>query len=99
MDNPNQFKEVNHKDHNIHNNYYKNLEWCDRFFNELDSHKNGTKPYKPYQVEFEDGDIKIYDTKPQLAKGLKVTRKTVRDWLDKETFGYKKHGIVKIEYI
>lgn len=99
IDNPNTLKEINHKDHNIHNNYYKNLEWCDRFFNEIDSHKNGTKPYKPYQVEFENGGIKIYDTAPQLARILKVDRKTIKDWLLKKTFGYKKYGIIKIEYI
>ena len=99
IDNLNNFNEINHKDHNITNNYYMNLEWCDRFFNEIDSHKNGTKLYKPYQVEFDNGDVKLYDTAPQLARILQVSRKTIKDWLLKKTLGYKKYGIVKIEYI
>ena len=31
--NPNEFNVVNHKDENIHNNYYKNLEWCTAQYN------------------------------------------------------------------
>lgn len=31
--NPNEFNTVNHIDENIHNNYYKNLEWCTTQYN------------------------------------------------------------------
>lgn len=31
--NPDRFNVVNHIDEQIHNNYYKNLEWCDTLYN------------------------------------------------------------------
>ena len=33
LDNPNNYKEVNHIDRNKHNNHVSNLEWCDRLHN------------------------------------------------------------------
>ena len=33
IDNPNNYKEVNHKDENKLNNSVENLEWCDRLYN------------------------------------------------------------------
>jgi NUMOD4 motif/HNH endonuclease len=31
VDNPDNYKEINHKDGNKENNSYKNLEWCDDY--------------------------------------------------------------------
>lgn len=31
--NPNNYKEVNHKDENTHNNIVENLEWCEHLYN------------------------------------------------------------------
>lgn len=33
VDNPNNYKEINHKDKNKYNNNYINLEWCNRSYN------------------------------------------------------------------
>lgn len=39
LDNPNCFSQVNHKDEDKKNNYFKNLEWCDANYN----NKYGTR--------------------------------------------------------
>lgn len=41
LDNPNNFKEINHKDNNKSNNNVNNLEWCDRRYNVKYSFTNG----------------------------------------------------------
>ncbi len=41
IENPNNYKEVNHKDNNKDNNQSNNLEWCDRSYNVKYSYKNG----------------------------------------------------------
>lgn len=33
IDNPNNYPEINHKDKNRANNYFENLEWCNRQYN------------------------------------------------------------------
>lgn len=47
IENPNDYKEVNHKDGNKSNNKVNNLEWCSRRDNVLHSYKLGLK--KPIQ--------------------------------------------------
>ena len=61
LDNPNNFKEVNHIDGNKNNNSVTNLEWCDRAHNEREARRIGIKEYKPFQVTFRNGDIKQYE--------------------------------------
>ena len=97
--NPLNLPEVNHKDHILEHNYVSNLEWCTRDGNELDSRMFGSKQYRPFKVIFENNDIKVYDTKPQLAKELNVSRSLIRLWLCKESFTYKNYNITSIEYI
>ena len=72
--NPEGLLEVNHRDHNLKHNYVSNLEWCTRDDNELDSRVYGSKEYRPFKVEFSNGDIEVFDTKPKLARKLNITR-------------------------
>lgn len=44
--NPNNYKEVNHKDGNKLNNHYSNLEWCTRSYNISHCHKLGLRSSK-----------------------------------------------------
>ena len=97
--NPYNLPEVNHKDHNLEHNYVSNLEWCSRDNNELDSRMFGAKRYRPFKVVFNNNDIEVFDTKPQLAKKLNVSRSLIRLWLLKESLTYKTYNISSIEYI
>lgn len=99
IDNPDNQPEVNHKDHNIKNCNVDNLEWCTKLDNELDSHKYGSKKYKPFIVKYINGNIEQYDTAPQLARKINVSRRTIHNWLLKLSNGYKKYNIIEIEYI
>ena len=97
--NPKHLQEVNHKDCNLSHNNATNLEWCSKKDNELHSRLNGTKIYKPFIVEFENGNIKKYHTTGQLASELHLTRRTILNWLQDKNHGYKNHGIISIQYI
>lgn len=99
VDNPNNYKEVNHIDHNINNCKFTNLEWVNRIQNELDSRKYGSKEYKPYRVIYTDGTCELFDTKSQLARKLNITSTAIGHWLHKRSFSYVNHGILNIEWI
>ena len=57
------------------------------------------KKYRPFKVIFKNNDIKIYDTKPQLANELNISRSLIRLWLCNESNTYKNYNITSIEYI
>ena len=100
INNPNGYTEVNHIDGDKSNNTIENLEWSSRKQNERHSRKEiHSKEYKPYKVVFCDGKILIFDFKSDLSKMVGVTTSCIKQWLHKETYGYKKYGIVSIEYI
>lgn len=100
IDNPNNYKEVNHIDGDKSNNSVTNLEWVDRKENEHHCRKEmGTKEYKPFVVKFKDGSAMRFGFKSQLSKTLGVTPACVKHWLHKSNQGYKQHDIVSIEYV
>ena len=99
IDNPLCLPEVNHKDADISNNCVDNLEWVTKKENELHSRKYGDKEYKPFKVVYKNGHEEIFDVTPNLADKLNVTKRTIMNWLQKESCGFKQHNIISIEYI
>lgn len=97
--NPLKLPEVNHKDANINHNYVSNLEWVTKKENELHSRIFGSKEYKPFSVTYANGDVKIFDSKPDLANEIHVTKQAVSGWLHKSNCGFEKYGIINIDYI
>ena len=100
LDNINNYEEVNHIDSNIENSNYKNLEWCDKKYNELHSRKNpnSKKEYKPFDVIFDNGEILTFNSKYDLANMLHVSHTLVKLWLHEKSETYKKYKIVEIKY-
>jgi len=69
--NPNNYPEVNHKDHDKSNNFYLNLEWCTASYNIKYAYYNGRMPYRGGEgcslSKLKDKDVleirKLYKTK------------------------------------
>lgn len=100
LPNPQNFKEVNHKDGNKNNNNVSNLEWCSRIENERHCRKIiGTKEYKPFKVVYSNGETEVFDVKEELAKKLNLTKSTIKNWLHKKSKGYLQYEINDIFYI
>lgn len=99
LPNPNQLPEVNHIDGDKNNNHVSNLEWSSRTHNEHAARRIGIKEYKPFEVVFQNGDIKQYEFAPQLASELKVSKRTILNYLQGKSKGYKNKGIIKIQYL
>lgn len=99
IDNPNNFKEVNHIDGDKTNNSVANLEWCDRSHNEREARRLLIKSYTPYIVYFTNGEVKKYEFVIDLANELKVSGRTVLNYLQGKTKGYINRGIADIKYL
>lgn len=99
IDNPNNLPEVNHIDGDKTNNSVTNLEWCDRSHNEREARRLHIKPYTPYIVKFDNGDVKKYEFVIDLANELKVSSRTILNYLQGKTKGYTNKGITFIKYL
>ena len=99
LNNPNNFKEVNHIDGNKENNDMNNLEFCDRKHNEGEAHRIGIKEYKPFIVDFNTGECKKYEFAVALAIEINVTKRTVLNYLQGKSKGYLNKNISSIKYL
>lgn len=97
--NPNNFSEVNHIDGNKSHNYKENLEWSSRTHNEREAHRLKIKQYKPFEVEFKNGEKKKYEFAIDFANEIGVTKRVIQNWLQKRNYGFLKREILNLRYI
>lgn len=97
--NPNNLPEVNHKDGNKLNNNLNNLEWSTRKNNEREAHRIKIKKYKPFEVYFINNKYKKYEFAIDLANEIKVTKRTIQNYLQGKSKGYLNKGIKIIRYL
>ncbi|MBQ7798752.1 MAG: HNH endonuclease [Clostridia bacterium] len=100
--NPNNYKEINHKDENPSNNSLQNLEWCDRKYNinygtgnqrrsqtEIGT-KKGAK--KVCQFDLKNNLLKIWDSQSQIKKELGMAQSNICNCCNgkrQSAYGYK----------
>lgn len=80
ISNPNNYREVNHKDSNPSNNRVDNLEWCDRRYN--------IEYMVKHQEEIKDRHERRIETLESIYYGIELgkikTIKQVKDMIDEE---------------
>ena len=101
--NPDNLPEVDHWNGDKSDNSVENLHWTTRSGNERAARRNGLKSeYHPLEVTYDDGSIKCFETKQELAKTLGITRAAVKFWVrpkncgKQRNDGYRKYGIKSI---
>lgn len=92
------FPIINHIDNDIHNNYYKNLEFVSQDENVIHSYRYGNREIKSFYVKYNDGRIEFYEYSIDLAKEIGVSKRTVLNWLHNKSNSYINYNINKIYY-
>lgn len=88
LDNPNNFKEVNHIDGNKKNNNVNNLEWCSRQHNVIHSYKEGLNHSKKCPV-YCTTNGKTYTSKLEASNKLNISRKSIDTILNGKVYSVK----------
>ena len=72
LDNPNNYKEINHKDENKGNNNVTNLEWCSRRYNmnygNIKEKMSHSKKIKVAKLDKDGNVIEIYNSILEASK-------------------------------
>ena len=68
IDNPNNYKEVNHKDENKTNNVVTNLEWCDRKYNQNYGTRTEKCSKKVYQYTLDGKFVKEWKSTAECGR-------------------------------
>lgn len=97
--NPNNYLEVNHINGDKSLNHKDNLQWCNRTYNEREAHRLEIKEYKPFEVYFQNDNYKKYEFAIDLANELRLTKRTIQNYLQGKSNGYIKKGIKEIKYL
>lgn len=75
IENPNNYKEVNHIDEDKHNNNVSNLEWCSREQNLIHSIKtNKFKVSKVVQCDMSGNVLKVYNSASEAERETGIPR-------------------------
>lgn len=97
INNKNNYKCINHKDENKHNNSVENLEWCTNLYNINYGKRNekvskNQSKYKIIQKDKNNNIIKIWDNIWELSHNTKYETTNIRKCCKKQykyAYGYK----------
>lgn len=88
IENPNNYKEVNHIDGNKNNNHYINLEWCSRQINVQHSYDTKLNHSKKCPILCTTNG-KIYSSQLEASESLGISRKSISLILKGEYYSLK----------
>lgn len=98
--NPDNLKEINHKDSNTKNNDVNNLEWCNRLYNEQQKkkHVSGYKPIPVKQIDAEGNCVFVYESIHDCSRKTGISTTTLYKSFYKSYYIYvdgKKYKFVR----